>query len=165
MEHAPAKQALLLAAFVGVCLTAGAIGSLATAPQIPTWYAGLAKPDWNPPSWVFAPVWTSLYILMGFAGWNVWRKVGELRWTSPFGVYWAQLGLNALWSFLFFGMEAPGLAFAEILLLWVMILLTMRVFALYSKAAVWLMLPYLAWVSFAAVLNFTIWRLNSGLGE
>ncbi len=148
----------MLSAFVLVCLGAGLLGSLATAPQIPTWYATLAKPSWNPPNWIFAPVWTTLYVLMGVAAWLAWRNRGFRGRTAA--LFWSQLVLNALWSILFFGMENPGAAFVEVVLLWVLIAATVRDFARSSGIAAGLMAPYLAWVTFASALNFAIWRLN-----
>lgn len=151
-------QVWILVAFLLVCLAAGLLGSLATAPQIPTWYATLAKPSWNPPNWIFAPVWTTLYVLMGIAAWLVWRKRGFRGRTAV--LFWSQLVLNALWSILFFGLENPGGAFVEVVLLWVLILATVRDFARVSKAGAALLAPYLAWVTFASALNLAIWRLN-----
>ena len=151
-------QLWILLSFVLVCLAAGLLGSLATAPQIPTWYASLAKPSWNPPNWVFGPVWTTLYVLMGVAAWLVWRRA-SFRGRAA-GLFWSQLALNALWSILFFGLENPGAAFAEIVLLWVLIAATVRDFARISRISAGLLAPYLAWVTFASALNFTIWRMN-----
>lgn len=154
------RQAATLGGFVVVCLAAGVIGSLATTPKVPTWYATLNKPSWNPPSWVFAPVWTTLYVMMGVAAWTVWRKAGTPL-NRAFLFFWTQLVLNTIWSFLFFGLERPGLAFAEIVLLWLSIVVTVWAFRRWSGAAALLLAPYLGWVTFAACLNFTIWRLNS----
>jgi len=154
------RQTVVLIAFVTFCLGAGALGSFATTPQIPTWYAALEKPAWNPPSWVFAPVWTTLYVMMGLAGWLVWRAVGTAR-DHVFLWFWVQLVLNTAWSFLFFGLERPGWAFAEIVLLWLAIGATVWAFRTRSRVSVLLLLPYLGWVTFAACLNFTIWRLNA----
>lgn len=125
------------------------------------WYASLAKPEWNPPDWVFAPVWTVLYLLIGISGWLVWRAVGFAAAKAAMAVYFAQLALNGLWSWLFFGLQLPAVAFAEILLLWFIILATALLFRPFSRTAALLLLPYLAWVGFAAVLNGAIWRLNS----
>jgi len=149
----------MLGAFLTLCLGAGAMGSVATAPQIPAWYASLGKPSWNPPSWVFGPVWTALYVMMGVAAWLVWRKVGT-AYGREFLWFWIQLVLNAMWSFIFFGLEQPDWAFAEIILLWLSIAATLWMFRKCSSLAVLLLTPYLGWVSFAASLNFTIWRLN-----
>lgn len=125
------------------------------------WYASLAKPDWTPPGAVFAPVWTALYLAMGIAAWMVWRRGGGGRSRAPaLALYMVQLALNALWSFLFFGLHRPGLAFLDIALLWAAILTVMVLFWRIRAAAGALILPYLLWVSFAACLNFAIWRLN-----
>jgi translocator protein len=138
-------------------LMGGGIGSLF---QPGAWYDGLAKPSWNPPNWLFGPVWTTLYILMGLAAWLVWeRHRGDAR--VALALFVVQLAFNAAWSAIFFGLQAPGLAFAEILVLWALIVATTVTFWRHRVAAGALMLPYVAWVGFAAVLNFTIWRLNS----
>jgi tryptophan-rich sensory protein len=150
----------LLSAVV-LCQAAGVIGSFITAPAIPTWYAALIKPAFNPPSWLFAPVWITLYTLMGIALFLVWRR----GWEEPavraaLGVFALQLLLNALWTPLFFGFHWLLPALFEIVLLWILILLTILRFRRLSPAAGWLLLPYLAWVSFAVVLNFSLWWLN-----
>lgn len=124
------------------------------------WYAALNKPVWNPPGWIFAPVWTALYAMMAVAAWLVWQRGGFAVQRRPLALFLVQLALNALWTPLFFGLRYPGLAFAEILLLWLAILTTLLAFRPVSRAAAWLLVPYLAWVSFAAVLNATLWRLN-----
>lgn len=124
------------------------------------WYAELSKPSWNPPAWVFGPAWTLLYILMATAAWLVWREGGWKAQSRPLGFFLAQWLLNALWTPLFFGLHLPGLAFVEILLLWGMILITTVAFWRVKAIAGVLMLPYLAWVAFAAALNFAIWRIN-----
>lgn len=125
------------------------------------WYAALHKPAWNPPNWIFGPVWTALYTMMGVAAWLVWRRGGWGAQAMPLALFLVQLVLNAAWSWLFFGLHRPGLAFAEIVLLWLAILATALAFRPVSAAAFWLLVPYLAWVTFAAVLNFTLWRLNA----
>jgi benzodiazapine receptor len=144
-----------------VCLAAGFIGSLATMKSIPTWFAGLNKPSFSPPNYLFGPVWTALYIMMAVAAFLVWRRGFE---TGPVKialiVFGVQLILNILWSVLFFGMRMPGLAFAEIVLLWISILTAIILFGKASPAAAWLLAPYILWVSFAAVLNYSLWRLN-----
>jgi tryptophan-rich sensory protein len=144
--------------FVGASLLTGGIGGAATGPAIATWYAGLEKPAWNPPNWVFGPVWTTLYVLMGSAAWLAWRAGAPPSALVLFGV---QLVLNALWSVLFFGMRRPDLAFGEILVLFVAIVACAASFGTASKLAAWLMVPYGAWVAFGSVLNWTIWRLNA----
>jgi translocator protein len=133
------------------------LGGLATAPSIPNWYANLAKPSWTPPRWIFGPVWSVLYLSMAVAAWLVWRQ-GEA--TMPMGLFGIQLLFNAAWSWLFFGLHSPGAAFVDIVLLWTAIVATTIAFGRRSTLAGILFLPYLAWVSFAAVLNFAIWRLN-----
>lgn len=150
-----------LAGFVAVSLAAGAIGSLATAQAIPTWYPTLAKPAWNPPSWVFGPVWTTLYVLMGAAAWLVWQRSRGLREVRvPMALFALQLVLNAAWSLIFFGLHALGAAFVEILLLWLAILATLLSFWRVRPLAGALLLPYLGWVSFASGLTYAVWRLN-----
>ncbi|HYE33445.1 MAG TPA: TspO/MBR family protein [Methylomirabilota bacterium] len=125
------------------------------------WYASLRKPSWNPPSWVFGPVWTALYTLMAVAAWLVWRQGGFAAQRPALTIFVVQLALNAAWTPLFFGLHWMGVAFTEIVLLWVAIGATIVAFHPVSRAAAWLLVPYLAWVSFAAALNFTLWRLNS----
>lgn len=122
------------------------------------WYAALAKPPWTPPNWAFAPVWTLLYAGIAAAGWLAWRAVR--RPTIALGLWLAQLFLNATWSWLFFGLHEPGIAFLEILLLLFVLGAFMASVAGTSRAAAWLFAPYLAWVAFAAALNFALWRLN-----
>lgn len=125
------------------------------------WYDGLVKPAWNPPAWLFGPVWTALYVTMAVAAWLVWREGGWRAQRGPLGLFLAQWALNALWTPLFFGLHQPGLAFAEILVLWAVLAMTVRAFWRVRRGAGLLLVPYLAWVSFAAFLNFTLWRLNS----
>lgn len=128
------------------------------------WYASLAKPSWNPPAYLFGPVWTVLYTSMGVAAWLVWRKLGYGGARPVLVLFLVHLGFNALWSYLFFGLQQPGWAFAEIILLWLMILaLTVGFWRISAPAGV-LLVPYLGWVSFASVLNFTLWRMNLGQG-
>jgi len=148
------RQAFALAGFILITFTAPllAVGSMPDA-----WYAALMKPSWNPPAWLFGPVWTMLYTLMAIAAWLVWQRIGFSR---SLGLYFAQLLLNAAWTPLFFGAHQLGWALIEILVMWVMILLTLLSFRRVNPAAGWLFLPYLAWVSFASFLNFTLWRLN-----
>lgn len=154
------KLYLSLAGWIALCLGAGGLGSLATAPKIPTWYAALEKPPGNPPSWVFGPVWTTLYVMMGVAAWLVWRRPpGEAR-SLALRMFAVQLLLNTLWSFLFFGLESPGAAFLEIVCLWVAIVATAALFRHVSPVAGWLLVPYGAWVAFASYLNLALWRLN-----
>jgi tryptophan-rich sensory protein len=124
------------------------------------WYAGLAKPAWTPPNWLFAPVWTLLYLLMGLAAWLVWERRGTSGGRWALGLFLVQLGLNALWSWVFFGLHRPGLAFVEIVLLWLALAATIGAFRRVRPLAAGLLVPYLLWVTFAAALNFALWRLN-----
>jgi len=142
-------------------LAVGALSGLATARSVTDWYPALAKPPFNPPSWVFGPVWTALYLMMGAALYLVWREGAqrpEVR--TAILLFAVQLALNGLWSVLFFGVRSPALAFAEILLLWSAIGVTVWLFWRLVPAAGVLLLPYWLWVSFAALLNGSIWRLN-----
>ena len=149
-----------LAIFIGICLGAGGLGAIATTPEIDGWYRTVAKPTWNPPNSVFGPVWTTLFVMMAVAVWLVWRPAGFIAAKVPLLLFTAQLALNVAWSWIFFGLHQPGWAFVEIVILWLAIAATTRAFFQRSKLAGWLLVPYLAWVSFAAVLNFAIWRLN-----
>lgn len=142
-----------------VCLGAGWLGSLLTRPALTTWYEGLSKPNWTPPNWLFAPVWTIVYVTMGVAAWLVWRR-GSLT-AVPMQLFLLQLLLNVAWSAVFFRFRSPGWAFLEIVALWCAILFTAIAFGRAAPVAGWLMIPYLVWVSYAAALNFAIWRLNS----
>jgi len=126
------------------------------------WYASLVKPSWNPPGWLFGPVWTLLYAMMTVAAWLVWRRGGWRGQKLPLGLYLVQWGLNALWTPLFFGLRQPGIAFAEIVLLAAAVLATLVLFWKVRRTAGLLMTPYALWVTFAAVLNYAIWRLNAG---
>ena len=146
---------------VAVPLAVGGLSGSVTARSVATWYPTLTKPFFNPPAWVFGPTWTVLYIMMGVAAFLVWRQgfsTKDVRLALT--LFAAQLALNGLWSILFFGLQSPGVAFAEILLLWLSIVATVWIFRRVVPAAALLMLPYLAWVSFAAVLNGSIWMLN-----
>lgn len=146
---------------VGLCLMVGAVGSLVTTPKIPTWYAGLAKPAWTPPDALFPIVWTTLYVLMAVALWRLW----QLHRPSPgrrlaIWLWFVQLALNALWSPVFFGMEAVGAALAVILVLWLAIAATIWAAARIDHVAAGLLTPYLLWVSYATALNAAILALN-----
>ncbi len=149
--------------FVGsifLALSAGWIGSVFTISAVPTWYRRLRKPSYNPPPKIFGPVWTLLYILMGTSAWMVWRVVEFASPLTWLWLYLGQLSLNTLWSILFFGLRKPALALVEVALLWLAILATLLSFWGISPLAGALLVPYLAWVSFASLLNFEIWRLN-----
>ena len=147
---------------IAVPLGVGAAGSLFTTPEIKDWYLTIQKPDWNPPDWVFGPVWTLLYILMGIAFYLVWKNEVANKSIKKTAITLSaiQLVLNFCWSYIFFGCHQVGWALVEIGVLWLFILLCSIFFARISKAAAWLLVPYIAWVSFAAVLNYTIWELN-----
>lgn len=143
------------------CFAVAGTGGLITAPRIPDWYAGLVKPDWTPPDWIFGPVWTVLYVMMAVAAWLVWRQSGFAGAKTPLALFAIQLALNSLWSVLFFGFRNPGGAAIEIVLLWAAILATLLAFWRRSPWAGMLLVPYLGWVTFAGVLNITIWRMNA----
>lgn len=149
----------MLASIV-IALSAGMLGSVWTARAIPTWYKSLNKPIWNPPSRLFAPVWTALYVMMGTAAWLVWSVVGFSGSNLWLVLYSIQLLLNVVWSYIFFGRKNPKLALVEIVALWISILATTVEFWKHSQIAGWLMVPYLLWVTFATYLNLTIWSLN-----
>jgi tryptophan-rich sensory protein len=152
------NQWLALAGFIVLSLGAGFIGGFATQNSIDTWYATLDKPSWNPPNWLFGPVWTLLYIMMGIAAWLVWKTKDQIG--PAMVLFGAQLVFNLAWSLIFFGLRSPGWALIEVAFLWGSVLLTMLAFFGRQTVAGWLFVPYLAWVSFAAVLNFAIWSLN-----
>lgn len=124
------------------------------------WYQTLTKPEWNPPNWIFGPVWTLLYLLMGISVWIIWKDYGLKTAAIPIGFFVAQLILNALWSWFFFGLENVGLAFIDIVVLWTFILITLIMFWKLNTWSGVLLVPYIAWVSFATVLNYNIWQLN-----
>lgn len=146
---------------IGVCELAGIIGSVFTTPSIAGWYAELAKPELAPPNWVFAPVWTTLFALMGIAAFLVWKKGLERRDVKiALGIFAGQLVLNTFWSIIFFGLHSPGGALFEMIFLWLAILATIIAFAKISRPAAWLLVPYILWVSFAMYLNYSIWILN-----
>lgn len=124
------------------------------------WYAGLEKPSWNPPNWVFGPVWSVLYLCMGVSAWRMWRMGGFARERSALGLFLTQLALNALWTPVFFGQHRADLAMIVIIVLLVVIAMTRQAFRRQDAAAAWLLVPYLFWVAFAAALNVALWRLN-----
>ena len=155
------KKGLRILAFVLVCELAGVIGSVFTTPSIPGWYAGLIKPPFNPPNWVFAPVWTILYALMGLSAYLIYEKGprrNDIR--KALAVFAGQLLLNALWSIVFFGAHQILGAAILIVILWGMILASIWLFSRISKAAAYLLVLYILWVSFATVLNISLYVLN-----
>jgi benzodiazapine receptor len=156
------RNILKLIASIIICQFAGFIGSLFTAPAIPTWYKTLSKPSFTPPNSIFSPVWITLFVLMGISLFLVWKRNLKDRNVKIALIFFAiQLILNILWSLLFFGLKSPLLAFIEIIILWFAILLTILKFLKVSRPAGVLLLPYLLWVSFAAFLNFFLWNLNT----
>lgn len=155
------KEVLGLIIAVAVSELAGIIGSVFTVPSIPAWYVELVKPEIAPPNWVFGPVWIILFALMGIAVFLVWKEGADRRNVkNALSIFAIQLVLNVLWSFIFFGLHSPSGAFVEIIFLWFSIIATIFAFKKISKPAVWLLVPYMLWVSFAAYLNFSIWILN-----
>jgi translocator protein len=144
-----------------VCQLAGIIGSFFTVSSVSTWYLTLNKPFFNPPGWLFGPVWVILYFLMGISLYIIWDKgIKSSKSKIALSVFGLQLILNSLWSILFFGLKSPLLAFIEIIFLWITIILTIICFNRISKSASYLLIPYILWVSFAAILNFSIYYLN-----
>lgn len=152
------KDALALACWLALCFLAALGGVFVSTGD---WYASLNKPSWNPPSWLFGPVWSTLYCMMAIAAWQVWRIGGWQRQRAALSLFITQLVLNALWTPIFFGAHQMGWAFVEICILWLTLVATIRAFWKVKQSAALLLLPYLAWSTFAAVLNFTLWRLNS----
>lgn len=156
------NSAVRLIISIAVPQIVGIASGLATAQATREWYPTLVKPSFTPPAWVFGPVWTLLYIMMGVAAFLVWKKgLDQSGVKTALLLFLIQMGLNGAWSLLFFGMRAPGIAFVEILVLWCAIAATIVVFFGQSKWAGGLLVPYWAWVSFAAVLNYGFWRLNT----
>jgi translocator protein len=151
-------SALALAVWLALCFGAASLGGIFMPGE---WYAVLKKPSWNPPGWIFGPVWAALYTMMAVAAWLVWKRGGFAAQRKPLALFLTQLVLNATWTPLFFGLHWTGIAFAEIVMLWLAIATTLAAFRPVSPAAAWLLAPYLAWVSFATMLNFALWRLNS----
>ena len=151
-----------IAIVVIICLAVGYLSGMVTRASITTWYPTLVKPSFNPPNWIFAPVWTSLYVMMGVAAGLIWNQITTQKSavTKALQFFIIELVLNALWSYLFFGLHNLMLATIEVVLLWLMIFETYSQFAKINKTASYLMLPYLAWVSFASVLTASIWWLN-----
>jgi benzodiazapine receptor len=154
---------LILAAFIGAALAAGALAAVfspGVSASANRWYAGLAKPDWAPPDSWFGPVWLTLYVLMGTAAWLIWRERYHRGRTAALAAWVIQLLLNAAWAPLFFGARNIGAGLFVIVALWLSIALTMREFAVVKAGAAWMMAPYLIWVGFSSALNFAVWKLN-----
>jgi len=155
------KKIIPLIVSILTCQLAGIIGAVFTISAIPLWYNNLTKPSFNPPSWIFSPVWTMLYIMMGIALFIVWTtKSKSKEKTEAILIFFLQLSLNALWSPIFFGAQSPFMGLIIIILLWITILITIIKFFKVSKVAGGLLVPYFLWVSFATILNFSIWQLN-----
>ena len=155
------KDISRLVVAIFVCQMAGVVGSAFTRPSISSWYAALRKPTFTPPNWLFGPVWISLFLLMGISAYLIWSKgIQNREVIIALSIFGIQLVLNILWSFFFFKLQSPFYAFIEILMLWLAILLTIIYFFKISRTASFLLFPYIFWVSFAAILNFYIWRLN-----
>ena len=157
MQSSSKRSTLALAGWLVLSFSAAAIGGFFMPGA---WYATLKKPSWNPPNWIFGPVWTVLYATMAVAAWIVWKRGGFAGQRFALSLFLMQLLLNALWSPLFFGLRNPGLAFVNIVLLWLAVLATVFAFWKTRPLTGALLVPYLAWVTFASVLNFALWRLN-----
>jgi len=156
------RDALGLLGWLLVAFAAAGIGGFAST-SAGDFYCQLVRPSWAPPGWLFGPVWSVLYALMGVSAWLVWRAQGIAGTRSALGLFFLQLAVNALWTWLFFVWRLGAVAFGEILLLWLLIVANIVLFSRISKTAAWLLAPYLAWVSFACALTFATWRLNLGL--
>jgi benzodiazapine receptor len=155
-----AKPWFMLIVFLFICLGGASVASFLTARGVREWYPHLRKPPGTPPGFVFGPVWSVLYILMAVSVWLVWREYGWRGGGSALLLFFAQLALNMAWSGIFFGARLPGVAFAEIVILWLAILFNIVVFHWLTPIAALLLVPYLFWVTYASYLNFGIWRLN-----
>jgi uncharacterized protein YbjT (DUF2867 family)/tryptophan-rich sensory protein len=156
-----ARQVAWLLVLIAICLAAAGVGGALTSISVASWYPTLEKPSWTPPGWLFGPVWTVLYLLMACSAWLVWRRCGWNRSRTSLGLFGLQLALNVAWSAIFFGMRSPGFALLELLALWLAIAATTVSFWGKSTAAALLLTPYIAWTSFAGLLNLAIWRMNS----
>ncbi|WP_422035333.1 TspO/MBR family protein [Reyranella sp.] len=154
------RDLLALALLVGICLAIGGLGGAVTASSVSEWYPTLNKPSFNPPNWVFGPVWTTLYVMMGIAAWRVWRSADRDTARGPLALFALQLAVNLGWSIAFFGLRDPGLAVVVILVLDLLVLATALMFRRIDGLAALLLVPYLAWIAFATILNVAVWRLN-----
>jgi translocator protein len=147
-----------LASFVALCVAVGAGAGFATSQSVADWYPTLAKPSWTPPSWLFGPVWTVLYVMMAVAAWLVWKRGAMAR--PALLIFFLQLALNLAWSLLFFGLRSPFAGLIDIILMWITIVATILAFYSHNRIAAVLLVPYFAWVTFAAALNAAIWMMN-----
>lgn len=155
------KKYLQIALFIDGCELVGILGSAFTFSAIPNWYAYLNKPFFSPPNYLFGPVWTTLYALMGVSAYIIWQKASKNKKAKEaMNLFWIQLFLNFIWTPIFFGAKNLGLAFVVIVAMWIYIVKTIRAFSKLNKTASYLLYPYLAWVSFASLLNFSVWILN-----
>jgi translocator protein len=155
------SNTLKLIISIAIPVLVGATAGFFTASGVESWYQNINKPSWNPPSWIFGPVWTTLYVMMGIALFLVWKsEASDVLKKTAIAIFAVQLVLNFFWSFIFFSQHQPGWALVEIMVMWLAILFTIFAFANVSKTAAWLLVPYISWVSFATVLNYTIWQLN-----
>lgn len=146
---------------VSVPVILGGVSGLFNVSAIDGWYQTISKPSWNPPSWIFGPVWTTLYVMMGIALYLVWKaEANSILKKTAISLFVIQFVLNFFWSFIFFNQQEMGWALVEIIVMWIFILLTIFAFANVSKTAAWLLVPYICWVSFATILNYTLWKLN-----
>ena len=146
---------------IAIPVAVGAISGFFTATGVESWYQTINKPSWNPPGWIFGPVWTTLYVMMGIAFFLVWKSdSSDILKKTAITLFTIQLVLNFFWSFIFFDQHQIGWALVEIIAMWIFILLTIFAFGNVSKLAAWLLVPYISWVSFATILNYTIWKLN-----
>ena len=159
-ERTLRAQILGLVVSLTICAVASGIGGIITAGSVTTWYRTLQKPFFNPPDWVFAPVWTTLFVMMAVAAWRVWRVRHWPSTKTALMLHATQLVLNVMWSALFFGARSPGAALVDVVILLAFVLLTARAFHAIDRVAAWLMVPYAVWVAFATLLNVAIWRLN-----
>ncbi len=155
------NNAIKLIISIIICEATGVIGSIFTFPSIDSWYSTLARPELAPPNWIFGPVWTTLFALMGIAAFLVWKKgLDQKDVRTALGFFAVQLVLNMMWSIIFFNLQSPFWAFMDLIVLWLAIVSTMTLFYKVSKPTLWLLVPYILWVSFAGYLNFMIWMLN-----
>ncbi|MCM8759434.1 MAG: tryptophan-rich sensory protein [Candidatus Omnitrophica bacterium] len=154
------KKIIVLIASIGICMSAGIIGSIFTSQSVDSWYKAINKPEITPPNWIFAPVWTLLYIMMGISLFFVWTSQRTARKTIALIIFFLQLILNMLWSAIFFGLQDVFLALVDIVLLWTGIFFTILAFRRVSNIAAYLLVPYILWVSFATFLNYLIFIMN-----
>jgi translocator protein len=155
------QNALKLIISIAIPVAVGGLSGLFTINGVEGWYQTIAKPAWNPPNWIFGPVWTTLYMMMGISLYLVWKSdASEILKKTAITLFAIQLVLNFCWSIIFFHQQQIGWALVEIIVMWIAIVLTIFAFGNVSKVAAWLLVPYIAWVSFATILNYTLWKLN-----